>query len=200
LAAAKARHQLHPEESLAILDAAATAGGTWAAHRLYPGLKSNNMLGTYEYPDFPMDPEVFGVLPGQHIPGTVVHQYLNKYAEKFGIHDKIRFEHKVESAEHQDGGGWIITAYDVQTNKEVKISAKKLVVATGLTSEAFLPHFDGQEQFGRPLFHGKDFLKHAETLETAKSVTVFGGTKTAWDLVYQYASKGIEVDWVIRGE
>ncbi|KAI5457692.1 hypothetical protein BGZ63DRAFT_364490 [Mariannaea sp. PMI_226] len=199
LAAAKARHQLHPEESLAILESAATAGGTWAAHRLYPGLKSNNMLGTYEYPDFPMDPETFGVEPGQHIPGGVVHKYLNKYAEKFGIDDKIRFEHKVESAEHQDGGGWIITAHNRKEDEEVKIWAKRMVVATGLTSQPFLPNFQGQEHFDRPLFHGKDFLDYAETLEVAKSVTVFGGTKTAWDLVYQYASKGIEVNWIIRG-
>ncbi|KAH7144430.1 hypothetical protein B0J13DRAFT_44484 [Dactylonectria estremocensis] len=198
LAAAKARHQLHPEESLAILDSSATAGGTWAAHRLYPGLKSNNMLGTYEYPDFPMDSKVFGVEPGQHIPGTVLHEYLTKYAQKFDIHDKIRFEHKVESAEHQELGGWIITACDVKADKEVKIAAKRLVVATGLTSEPFLPTFEGEEQFGAPLFHGKDFLNHSETLKTAKSVTVFGGTKTAWDLVYQYANKGIEVNWVIR--
>ncbi|CAM1510224.1 Fc.00g005590.m01.CDS01 [Cosmosporella sp. VM-42] len=198
LAAAKARHQIHPSESLAILDASPTAGGTWAEHRLYPGLKSNNMLGTYEYPDFPMDSETFGVQPGQHIPGTVVHAYLTKYAQHFGIFDKIRFEHKVESAEHQSDGGWILTARDVKAEKDVKIFAKRLVVATGLTSEPFLPHFDGQEEFGAPIFHGKDFLQYADTLETAKSVTVFGGTKTAWDLVYQYATKGIEVNWVIR--
>ncbi|KAF4471283.1 Flavin-binding monooxygenase [Fusarium albosuccineum] len=198
LAAAKARHQLHPEESLAILDSAATAGGTWAEHRLYPGLKSNNMLGTYEYPDFPMDPETFGVLPGQHIPGEVINEYLTSYARNFGIYDKILFEHKVESAEHQEDGGWILTAVDVKAGKDVQILAKRLVVATGLTSEAFLPHFDGQEKFAAPIFHGKDLPKYADTLETAKSVTVFGGTKTAWDLVYQYATKGIEVNWVIR--
>ncbi|KAF7543929.1 hypothetical protein G7046_g9901 [Stylonectria norvegica] len=198
LAAAKARHQLHPEESLAILDSSATVGGTWAEHRLYPGLKSNNMLGTYEYPDFPMDTATFGVQPGQHIPGTVIHAYLTKYAEKFDILDKIRFEHKVEAAEHREDGGWILTARDLKAGVDVTILAKRLVVATGLTSEAFLPHFDGQEQFRVPLFHGKDFLQHADTLETAKSVTVFGGTKTAWDLVYQYATKGIQVNWVIR--
>ena len=158
------------------------------------------MLGTYEYPDFPMDTETYGVQPGQHIPGHVIHDYLTKYAQKFDIFDKIRFEHKVDVAEHQEDGGWILTATDLKTEKEVKISAKRLVVATGLTSEAFLPHFDGQEQFGVPIFHGKDFLQHADTLQTAKSVTVFGGTKTAWDLVYQYATKGIEVNWVIRGK
>lgn len=185
-----------------MLDSSATAGGTWAAHRLYPGLKSNNMLGTYEYPDFPMDPEAFGVQPGQHIPGTVIHDYLTKYAQKFGVFDKIRFQHKVDVVEHQESGGWIVTARDVsaEKEKEVTILAKRLVVATGLTSEAFLPHFDGQEEFGAPIFHGKDFLQYADTFNTAKSVTVFGGTKTAWDLVYQYATKGISVNWVIRGK
>lgn len=183
-----------------MLDSSATIGGTWAEHRLYPGLKSNNMLGTYEYPDFPMDTETFGVQPGQHIPGTVIHKYLTAYAQKFDIFDKIRFNHKVEAAEHQEGGGWVLTAKDVNTGADVKLFAKKLVVATGLTSEAFLPHFEGQEQFGAPVFHGKDFLQHADTLKTAHSVTVFGGTKTAWDLVYQYATKGIEVNWVIRGK
>jgi cation diffusion facilitator CzcD-associated flavoprotein CzcO len=85
------------------------------------------------------------------------------------------------------------------SEKEIKILAKKLVVATGLTSEPFLPVIDGQESFGGPIFHGKDFLQHADTLETAKSVAVFGGTKSAWDAVYAYASKGVQVNWIIRG-
>lgn len=158
------------------------------------------MLGTYEYPDFPMDSATFGVQPGQHIPGKVIHEYLTNYAQNFGIYDKIRFEHNVESAEHQENGGWVLRAHNVKLNEVVEISAKRLVVATGLTSQAFLPRFDGQDKFGAPLFHGKDFLRHADTLQTARSVTVFGGTKTAWDLVYQYATKGIEVNWVIRGQ
>ncbi|OHE92161.1 hypothetical protein CORC01_12564 [Colletotrichum orchidophilum] len=198
LAAAKTHRQLHPQDTLAVFEQASTAGGVWAEHRLYPGLKSNNMLGTYEYPDFPMDPETFGILPGDHIPGRVLHDYLTKYAETFGIADKIRFQHKLLSAEHQENGGWILTAVDGRDGGEVQVLAKKLVIATGLTSEAFLPDFKGQETFGAPIFHGKDFLQHADTLESAKSVTVFGGTKSAWDLVYAYAIKGIKVNWVIR--
>lgn len=158
------------------------------------------MLGTYEYPDFPMDSETFGVLPGQHIPGNVIHEYLTKYAQNFDIFDKIRFEHKVESAEHQEDGGWILTVRDIKAGRDVQLFAKKLVVASGLTSQAFLPHFEGEEKFSAPIFHGKDFVNHADTLQTAKSVTVFGGTKTAWDLVYQYATKGVDVNWVIRGK
>ncbi|KAG5798054.1 hypothetical protein H9Q69_002928 [Fusarium xylarioides] len=174
LAAAKTRHQLHPEESLAVFDSAATLGGTWAKHRLYTGLKTNNMLGTYQYPDFPMDTETYGVKPGQHIPGQIVHRYLETYARHFDIYNKIRFEHKVGTAEHQDNGGWILTVRNIKAGDNIKIKARRLVLATGLTSEPFLPIFEGQEDFGAPIFHAKDLVNHEDTYETAKSVTVFG--------------------------
>ncbi|KAK4671633.1 hypothetical protein QC764_607570 [Podospora pseudoanserina] len=198
LSAAKIYHQLNNGKTLALLDDKESVGGVWANSRLYPELRTNNMLGTYQFPDFPMTTEQFGVKPGDHIPGVVVHEYLKAYAEKFGIADKIRFRHKVVTAEHQDGldGGWTLTVeHDDETSR---IFAKKLIVATGLTSEPFLPHIDGQEEFSAPLFHGADFLQHVDTLETTHKVTVFGGSKSAWDAVYAYGKKGIHVDWVIR--
>lgn len=198
LASAKGYHQLNPGKSLIILDGGSSLGGVWAKERLYPGLKTNNMLGTYEFPDFPMDTETFGVKPGEFIPGDVMHRYLTKYAEKFDILDKIRYQCKVLVAEHQDGaeGGWVLTVES--GSSQCRIATRKLIMATGFTSDPFLPHFEGQEEFGVPLFHGKDFLQHADTLESAKRVTVFGGTKSAWDAVYAYGTKGIRVDWVIR--
>lgn len=178
-------------------------GGTWASERLYPGLKTNNQLGTYEFPDFPMSTEVFGVKPREHIPGQVVHKYLVKVAEEFDIADKIRYSTRVISAEQNtSSGGWIVkSAKDVNGSlegSESTILARKLIVASGLTSEPFLPNFEGQSLFGKPIFHGKDFAQHAEVVETAKGVTIFGGGKTGWDAVYAHASKGVHVDWVIR--
>lgn len=201
IAAAKTFRQLNPSKSLIILDSNASVGGTWASERLYPGLKTNNQLGTYEFPDFPMRTEDFGVKPREHIPGRVVHEYLKKVTENFNIADKIRHSMRVVSAEHLDNGGWVVTAVKIEnglTGIEKKYSANKLVVASGLTSEPFLPRFDGEEVFGKPIFHGKDFPKHADTIDTAERVTVFGGTKTGWDAVYAYATKGVHVDWVIR--
>ncbi|KAK3318777.1 hypothetical protein B0H66DRAFT_249535 [Apodospora peruviana] len=198
LAAAKGFHQLNPDRSLAILEANSSLGGVWSKDRLYPGLRTNNMLGTYEYPDFPMTTEKFGVKPGEHMSGSVMHEYFCKYAEAFDIADKIRYECKVLTAEHHDGadGGWTLVVQNGDSKS--RIFAKKLIMATGLTSEPFLPDFKGQEEFEAPLFHSRDFLQHSDTLETAKSVTVFGGTKSAWDIAYAYASKGTKVDWVIR--
>lgn len=112
----------------------------------------------------------YGVKPGQHIPGTVLHEYLTRYSEKFDILDKIRCNTKVVTAEHQEqsaDGGWILTIQNTSepTSTETKIFAKKLIVATGLTSEPFLPDFAGQGTFGAPIIHGnKDFLQYADTL------------------------------------
>ncbi|KAI0120956.1 hypothetical protein BJ170DRAFT_153875 [Xylariales sp. AK1849] len=202
LAAAKIFHEINPEKSLTIIEAAPTLGGVWAKHKLYPGLKTNNMLGTYEYPDFPMDTETFGVKPGEHIPGQVCHDYLRKYAEKFDILGRIRYETKVVSAEHQAAGGWALTLCKGSATSDAvegtQVMAIQMIVATGLTSEPFLPHIAGQESFGAPMFHSRDFSHHTDTLDSAKTATVFGGTKSGWDAVYAYASKGTKVDWVIR--
>jgi cation diffusion facilitator CzcD-associated flavoprotein CzcO len=151
-----------------------------------------------------MDPSVFGVQPGQHIPGSVVHDYQEEYARHFVIYDKIRFRTRVLSAEHQDQGGWVLrlrVGNDGEAS-QAEIFARRLIVATGLTSEPFLPQIEGQETFGGLVFHAKDFSKYADTVnpERTKSVTILGGTKFAWDAAYAYASKGVPVDWVIRGE
>lgn len=173
-------------------------GGVWSKHRLYKGLKSNNMLGTYEFSDFPMTPELFGVQPGEHIPGHVVQAYMEKYAEHFGFTDRIRLETSVQSAEHRLDETWLLTTTTKDTPEQTMV-ARKLIVATGITSQAYLPDFRGQETFEAPLFHCRDLLQHEEKiLQPGQKVTVFGGTKSAWDAAYASATSGVQVDWVIR--
>lgn len=153
------------------------------------------MVGTYEYPDFPMDEATWGVKPGDHIPAQVVHDYLTAFAKKFGVFERTKFNTRVESIERGEKGGWLLkTTGDVGS-----VLGGKLILASGMTSQAFLPTFKGQESFG-PLFHSKEFLKNAETLTTSKKVVVLGSTKSAWDAVYMYAISDVEVDWIIRGK
>lgn len=198
LAAIKTYLEVNPSSKVVLLETASSVGGVWAKHRLYKGLKSNNMLGTYEFSDFPMTPEVFGVQPGEHIPGHVVQQYMEKYAEHFGFTDRIRLETSVQSAEHRLDETWLLSTKTA--TEEKNIVAKKLIVATGITSQAYLPSFQGQETFEAPLVHCRDMLAHEETLFHGKGerMTVFGGTKSAWDAVYAGATSGKQVDWVIR--
>lgn len=201
LAAAKTYIEVHPGSNVIILESASSVGGVWAKERLYYGLKSNNMLGTYEYSDFPMDSDIFGVKPGQHIPGDILQRYFEKYAEHFQILGKIRLNSKVETAEQKLDGGWrlIVTERNGNEPRTKIIEPSKLIMATGLTSEPFLPTFSGQDTFGAPLFHPRHFLDYEpDVLQSGKHVTVFGGTKSAWDVAYACASSGVQVDWVIR--
>ncbi|TQB77169.1 hypothetical protein MPDQ_004569 [Monascus purpureus] len=201
LAAVKTYLEVNPSSNVALLEAASSVGGVWAKHRLYKGLKSNNMLGTYEYSDFPMDEATFGVKPGEHIPGHVLQKYFEKYTEHFKFQHCIRLNSRVESAEHRSDGSWVLTVVQTkqQQQQTSRIETKRLIVATGLTSQAYLPSFEGQESFGAPLFHCRDLLEHEpEVLKKDQHVTIFGGTKSSWDAAYACATSGMQVDWIIR--
>ena len=93
---------------------------------------------------------------------------------------------------------WIVVGVAGFLGWTRKLFTRRLSLATGRTSDPFLPHFAGQEDFGGRIFHGKQFLENRDTLQTAKAVTVFGASKSAWDAVYAYATAGVQVNWIIR--
>ncbi|CAI4214283.1 unnamed protein product [Parascedosporium putredinis] len=90
--------------TMRIFDSAASIGGVWASERLYPGLKTNNVVGSYEFSDYPMDLKRYKLKPGDHIPGNVVHQYLVDFAKHFKLQVQLRT--KVEAATLEDDGVW----------------------------------------------------------------------------------------------
>jgi cation diffusion facilitator CzcD-associated flavoprotein CzcO len=179
-----------------VLEAENTCGGTWGADRLYPGLKSNNLLDTYEYPDFPMLPEIYGVQPGEHIPGPVLHRYLTDFAKKFGVFARTRFSTKVESLQPTEKDQWTLNASSKGLNETLR--TKKIIIATGLTSQANFPIYPGAETFEKPYFHGKDFCRNGDTVKTASNAVIVGAGKSAMDTAYAYAEAGAHVDMVIR--
>lgn len=187
---------------MVVLDDQPTIGGVWAEHRLYPGLKTNNMRGNYEYGDFTFDQAGLNVKHGVHILGHEVHEYMKRYAQHFDIFKHIRFNTQVASAEHlPDSRGWLLSTTDkASKNSAGQLLTRRLIVATGLTSDAFVPFISGSDAAGAPpMVHVKDFQdRSAELFATAKRATILGGTKSAWDASYAFATAGIPVDWVIR--
>ena len=178
--------EVNPGAKLVIFDYAKSIGGVWATERDYPGLKTNNMLGTYEYPDFPMDTETYGVQPGEFIPGRVVHKYLADFANKFRLGNLIRFDSKVVSA-NKGEDDWDLSV--ASGEEELQVYSRKLVLATGNTSEPFLPAFNGLEKFEAPVFHVKELGQRIISLQSVKEVAVIGGTKSAWDAAYAFSQQ-----------
>lgn len=150
------------------------------------------MVGTYEYPDFPMVESRYGVKPNNHIPGAVLNQYLTDFAVHFGFFDKIQFRTTVDAIEPM-GDAWKIFLAGGRI-----IIAKKLILATGLTSTPNMPAYDGEESFGAPLFHAKDFCARASELQDVKNSVVVGGAKSAFDVAYAQVQAGSTVDLIIR--
>ncbi|KAK2608897.1 hypothetical protein QQS21_002610 [Conoideocrella luteorostrata] len=197
LAAAKQYLCSKPDHSLLIFESQSSIGGSWASERLYPGLKTNSFFETYQYPDFPMESGKFGAEIDKPVPGEAVHEYLKSYSDHFQLRSLICLRTKVISARHQDeDGGWILKVQ--RDEKQTTLLTRRLIVATGLTSEPRLPTFVGQEAFGSRVFHGRDFRQNRDTIGTSQSATVYGSTKYAWDAAYAYATAGAEVHWIIR--
>ncbi|KAH7027965.1 putative dimethylaniline monooxygenase [Microdochium trichocladiopsis] len=194
LAAAKSYLAAHPDHRVLVIEAERTVGGTWSEDRLYPGLKSNNLWGSYEYPDFPMSQEVYGVGYGQHIPAAVLHRYLTDFAKKFGVFERIQFQTKVTAIEAVEAtGAWRVHTTSVKPGSQGETAVfdtEKLIVASGLTSEPNLPRYNGQETFTSEFFHAKDFCRKADVVQTAKTAVVVGGGKSALDCAYALAVEG----------
>ena len=214
LAAARKFLQLDPNLNLTVIDARHTIGGVWAEEQVYAGLSSNNLRGTYEYTDLPMD-DSFGVKQDEHIPGKILHEYLDNYAKEFDLKRRIQLHTKVKVAEKiQDG--WDLQLEDVTSkghilNGENKaahsvpaqwhISCAKLVVATGLMSVPKPIYFKGLENFTGPVFNFADYALEAPKIyehDAIKNVTVMGSGKSASDCVYLMAAHGKSVNWIIR--
>ena len=197
---AKTYRQVHPDGNFLVVDKAKSIGGSWAKERLYPGLKTNNVFRSYEFGDFPMIPERYGANPRGHIPGEVVHTYFCDVAAHYGIDSRLCFETTVQSAILREDTRWLIT---LETNSEsykgvTTLVAAKLVIATGITSEPYVPVFPGQEDFGAPILHSKQLRSQADNLASCKNIVVLGGNKSAWDVCYSAALSGSHVHMVIR--
>ncbi|KAL3456974.1 hypothetical protein BJX64DRAFT_296257 [Aspergillus heterothallicus] len=197
---AKTYLEVHPSATLLVVDEAQSVGGTWARERIYPGLKTNNLFGSYELSDFPMDAKRYGVDGTGHIPGHVVHAYLCDVADHFGITPHLMLNTKVAETRVVNDGSWeAFLQSGASSDRSIyTVRATKLVFATGLTSKPHIPHIPGSEDFQRSIIHSKQLKAQAGQLADSKTVVVVGGNKSAWDVCYTAARAGSQVHMVIR--
>ncbi|MCJ1310994.1 monooxygenase [Agyrium rufum] len=133
-------------------------------------------------------------------------KYLSDYLEQYVDHrayagkslrDRIKLGYSIVSVEKPEGI-WILYAKSVD-GASATFRCSKLMVATGLSSNPYLPDLPGADQFSGKIVHQVEFGSSGVlTNPDIKNVTVIGGAKSSADMVYAAAKAGKMVSWVIR--
>ena len=205
LCAAHTFVKINPALNLLILDNKKSVGGVWAKEQLYPGLRTNNVQGYYEFSDFPMlGPNVahLNIKERGILTGETVHAYIYEYAKHFDLLRRMRLDTEVVRATNNEADAvkaWMLEV--VSGEDEQELTCSKLVVATGQTSEPFVPSIAGRKGFRKPIIHSADLGNAGQSIlhdESTNHITVLGGSKSAHDTVYMFAKSGKSVTWLTR--
>ncbi|KAL8657116.1 MAG: hypothetical protein Q9226_002231 [Calogaya cf. arnoldii] len=203
IAAAKFYLDIHPNCKLILLEKDASVGGVWNQSRVFDTFYTQSPFGTWEYSDMPMprppEEDMFnGVFKAKYT-SQYLEEYIDRrvYASKT-IRQRIKFKFHVQHIT-KECGGWAISGSSSPSRQEVVVHSAKLIIASGLTSVPKMPRLSGQENFGYPIIHQKDFGQ-STVLSTPdfERITVLGSAKSAADLVYDSVQAGKKVTWIIR--
>lgn len=122
----------------------------------------------------------YGITEDGHIPGHVLHRYLNDFADHFDIRRRIHFGIQVLEIEKLSQG-WRLVTDTSNSILTVVYTCQKLIMATGLSSTANPINIRGVEEFGRPVINHVQLREEGARIAqdpNIKTVTVVGASKT----------------------
>lgn len=166
---------------------------------MYEDFWTQTPLGILEFSDqrmhdVPQSEQYYAFFKAKHVT-SYLEDYVrnNVYADRPLI-DRIQFNSRFERLEKLEGGWKIYIEGTV-----LKLTAPKVIDATGITSAPKLPEIAGISEFQGRLLHHKDFGRSdILTNATVCDIIVIGGAKSAADVAYASAKAGKSVSWVIR--
>ena len=180
-----------PGKSYTILEARGDLGGTWDLFH-YPGIRSDSDMHTLGYRFKPWT-ETRSIADGASIL-----DYVRQTARDAGIDRRIRFNHRVVSAQWSTPDArWTVEA-ERSTGETVRLTCGFLFVCGGYYryDEGYSPRFPGMERFSGPIVHPQHW---PEDLDYAgRRVVVIGSGATAMTLVPALAEKAARVTMLQR--
>lgn len=166
-----------PWADYAIFESRDAIGGTWDLFR-YPGIRSDSDMFTLGYSFRPWDGEK------AIADGASILQYIKDTATEGGIDQKIRFHHRITSADWStDDARWHVVADRSDTGETVQLTCGFIFSCSGYYryDSGHQPDFDGLERFAGTVVHPQSW---PEDLDYAgKRVVVIGSGATAVTLV-----------------
>ncbi|WP_370217291.1 flavin-containing monooxygenase [Thalassolituus sp.] len=164
-----------PGKTFAILEARDAIGGTWDLFR-YPGIRSDSDMFTLGYRFKPWTSDK-GIADGGDI-----RQYIRDAAAEHTVDEKIRYGHKVKTADWSTRDKlWTVTS---EVDGETRVyTAKYLMGCTGYYDydEGFTPDFEGRDDFTGQVIHPQFWPEDLDYKD--KKVVVIGSGATAVTLI-----------------
>ena len=181
-----------PGKSFAILESRAALGGTWDLFR-YPGIRSDSDMFTLGYS--------FRPWPGAKAiaDGASIRQYLLDTARDYRLQERIRFNHKVISADWSSTDArWTVLAERSDTGEQAVFSCSFLCSCSGYYryDEGYTPSFEGRERFTGQIVHPQHWPEDLDYAD--KRVVVIGSGATAVTLVPALAESAAQVTMLQR--
>jgi len=166
-----------PGTSFLVLESRDAIGGTWDLFR-YPGVRSDSDMFTLSYRFRPWEGDT------SIADGWTIRRYIQDTAREYRVTDRIRFHHRVVSAEwSSEEARWTVTAERTDTGETTRFTCSWMSVAAGYYryDQGFRPHFEGEEHFSGTIVHPQHW---PEDLDYAgKRIVVIGSGATAVTLV-----------------
>jgi monooxygenase len=189
-AASRIRREF-PNKSLVLLEARADLGGTWDLFR-YPGIRCDTDMYTlgYDFEPFPGHKSIAD--------GADILSYIRETARKYGVLERIQYDHRVVSIEWNTGAAlWTVTAR-LGDGEERVFECRFLHCCSGYYSYAngYRPEFAGEADFKGAIVHPQTWPQDLDY--EGKRVVVIGSGATAVTLVPNLARKAAKVTMLQR--
>jgi monooxygenase len=181
-----------PGKSYAVLEARDSISGTWDLFR-YPGIRSDSDMYTLGFRFRPW-PDAKAIADG-----PAIRDYVQETAAMYGIDQKVRFHHRVASAEWSSADGrWTVEVERTDTGESVRLTCGFLFVCGGYYryDEGFTPDFEGTERFAGRIVHPQGWTDDIDY--AGKRVVVIGSGATAVTLVPAMAERAAHVTMLQR--
>jgi monooxygenase len=181
-----------PGKTFAILEARDCIGGTWDLFR-FPGIRSDSDMFTLCYPFRPWT-------GGRAIvDGASILSYVRETAREHRVDGKIRFHHRVVSAEWSaEEARWTVEVQRADTGESLHMTCGFLFTCTGYYryDEGYRPQFAGVERFGGRIAHPQFWTDDIDY--AGKRVVVIGSGATAVTLIPALAERAAHVTMLQR--
>lgn len=177
-------------------------GGTWVytdstesstngivvhSNSMYDGLRTNLPKELMQFPDFPFPPNEKSFLPAND-----VNDYLNSYADAFGLRNCIKLNHHVLRVRPANGEWEVITLnYAESRNETFKFDI--VLVCNGHFSDPDKPNIEGSNLFLGHQMHSHDF-RTTKRFQNKKVLTI-GGGPSGVDISQEIARVATTVFW-----